>query len=241
MPTWLSIPIILLCLLGGGWMIHWYVVSDPISHEIKVLGEPARPVVQAGGGPNRGPNGGRGAGVPGGLANVPVPHMILEPRNQHWDLRTQTARVDVSLDKGLLATAKVNYHSMAYNNPSHLPEDVRNTLLLTRRLTADTDRTEKLKLSKEQVNKLRSLAFSATNIAMSPADREVLGEQITRVIEATDKDRPAMEPGLYASLDEIAKHSLAPSLQMAVEHVKQINQIMTPDLWKQYTDMGGGK
>src|SRR5437879_4122111 len=36
-PIWASLLVILLCLGGGGWIMHWYVTTDPLTHETKLL------------------------------------------------------------------------------------------------------------------------------------------------------------------------------------------------------------
>src|SRR4051812_49876630 len=44
-PIWASVLVILLCLGGGGWIMHWYVTTDALSHETKIL--PANAVTSA--------------------------------------------------------------------------------------------------------------------------------------------------------------------------------------------------
>ncbi len=59
-PAWLSVIIIILCLGGGGWMMHWYIKTDSLSNETKMV-DPK--LVQAS--PVATPRAGRGEPGPG--------------------------------------------------------------------------------------------------------------------------------------------------------------------------------
>ena len=36
-PVWASLLVIVLCLGGGGWIMHWYVTTDALTHDSKLL------------------------------------------------------------------------------------------------------------------------------------------------------------------------------------------------------------
>ena len=236
LPIWLSIPIILLCLAGGGWIIHWYVVSDPISHDVKVLTDAAKPVAQ----PMRLPVGQGGPANPGGWTcwfgggvngrNRPngTPHVIArDAQNDRWEVKTNTATATTFKDKQGALNVRISY-----NNDSFLPQDIRKTLATTSSLVKT--HAAALNLVDTEKNKLQRLS-NTTEMTATPADRDMLKQEITNYVQAADAQKPVVEQKLYTLLDEVAQRSLAPSIQTATEHVKEIDQIITPEMWQQNT------
>jgi hypothetical protein len=229
LPVWASIPIILLCLLGGGWIIHWYVMSDPLANEEKILGD-APVQAQWNGWPGQGR--GRMNGSNGGARNQR--RSIVDRGDGRWDLRTDEAHVDVSLTNG-----KLNWHIIAYmGNYPFVPEDVKNTLYSARAIVADNARVAALKLTPEQVKRLRGLSSTIT-MAISEADKTQLGADIESYIKATPAERNTLEPKLLQLMDQIAVRSRPGTKKLAEDRAAQINAIVTPEMWKQDAAMGG--
>jgi hypothetical protein len=222
LPTWLSIPIILICLGGGGWIIHWYVMTDPISHESKILGDPPAQVQWP-----AGPGGGRNRGLP--------PRRIQDRTGGRYEAFTEQAHADVTVANG-----KATFHLIAYMNYAFVPDEPKKTIFAARNLIRDATRTAALKLTPNQINKLRGLTWTLTMV-VKPEDKELLGKQLAQYVAAAEKDRPAAEIQALKTLDEIAARSTEATRQEAIDHANQINSIITPDMWKQNTAMGGGK
>ena len=219
MPIWLSVPIILLCLASGGWIIHWYVMTDPVSRDTVLLGQPVsanQPFM------NR--------------VRPPSPQRsMLDKGNGSWALRTDQARADVSV-----ATGKPQFRIITYLNYNFVPDDAKNTIYAARSLVADSERTKALKLSTQQVNKLRQLS-NTINMIVAPSDRDSLGAAVLAYTNSKPADRPALEIKLLQELDDVAQKSMQPTRQQAVDRAKQINAMISPDQWKQNAAMGGAK
>jgi hypothetical protein len=226
MPIWLSIPVILLCLFSGGWIIHWYVMTDPVSHESTILGDP---VAQT-----NWPGAGRIRAV-GATGN---PHRYVRDRgNGLWEVRTDQARAEAVITNGKPVFRTITY--MAY---PFVPDDVKNTIFAARGLMTDPDRTAALKLTPQQIKQLKQLsAPAAITMAVTPADRAELGNAIEAYVSANAPQRTALETKVLQTLDEVANKSTVATRLQAVERAQQINAIITPDMWKQNAAMGGAK
>jgi hypothetical protein len=233
LPTWASIPIILLCLFGGVWIIHWYVMSDPLSHESKILGDaPVQAQWQTAWQGGQGGPGGRGRNNGGPGANQ---RRYIRSRNDgNWDIRTEQARVDVSLSNG-----KLNWHTITYmGNYSFVPDEVKNTIYSARAIVADNARVAALKLAPDQAKRLRGLSSTIT-MSISDADKAQLGTVVEAYINAKPPERPAQEPKILQLLDQIAQRSIPATKKLAEDRAAQINAMITPEMWKQDAAMGG--
>ena len=244
LPIWMSIPIILISLVAGGWMIKWYVMSDPISHDIKILGDPAKGVAQAGratawpnfNGPGNTGGGGNGAGGAGGNRNRrnTTPHMLLlDAQNERWETKTDMATAISFKDRQGVIQLR-----LLYNSNTFPPRDVSTTLASAAAIARDTHRAEALKLNVGQVKNLQRFSAGSSDMVVAAADKDLFRTEITKYTHATDAERPALEASLYKTLDDVAHRSLAASIQVASEHAKEINQIITPQLWQQNAQLG---
>jgi hypothetical protein len=225
MPTWLSIPIIVLCLLGGGWLIHWYLISDPLSHDVKVFNEPMRNVTDNGKG-NVFSSWLNGAGKKPGKGNG-LPHVIpLDEQKDRWEVKTEVAELIAFNQNGAL-----NVRALYNNSRAVLPKEVYETLSATNELIRDRH-ADALKLTTDQTRRLRTLS-NVNDMTLNPADKKTLEDEMARFIHSSGADRQALEPKLYQSLDQAAKNSIPATVHAATEHAAEINKIMTPELWKQ--------
>jgi hypothetical protein len=222
LPVWLSIPIILVCLGGGGWIIHWYVMTDPISHESKILGDVPPPPA----GQFRGPPGSQGRIRRG-------PSVFYDPNGGNVRIRSEKARADLVVSNG-----KTTFRYAGYQSYAFLSADVMNTLAAADSLEKDQRRTEALKLDVHAVNKLRGLAQNP-QMALSQADKDSLAALATQYV-SNQKDRPAIEEKIIAQLDQYADRYQDATRQVGIEHAKQINAIITPEMWKQNAGLGNG-
>ena len=203
MPIWLSIPIILICLFSGGWIIHWYVMTDPISHEGSILGDP---VAQT----NWQMPGGRIRGV----GNNNPRRYVRDLGNGSWELRNDQARAEATTNNGKPAFSIITY--MAYQ---FVPEDVKNTIYAARSLAADADRTTALKLTPQQIKQLRQLS-ATIHMAVAPAARDELSNAMETYVAAKPTERPALEAKVLQALDDVAEKSMPATKQQAVDRVK---------------------
>jgi hypothetical protein len=227
LPIWLSIPIILLCLLCGGWIIHWYVMTDPISHEAKLLGD--APVQTQW---RQGRPGGAGFANRGPVQRRTVQ---LDQANGNMLIRTEKARVTLTV-----ANDKATLRNVAYISYGFLPTDAAATLQKAKTLYPDQKRTEALKLDVHQVGRLRTLSGNYPPMAISPEDRKALVTAADGYI-ANAKNRGALEITLLQQLDDISDRSINATKQAAVDRAAEINKIITPEMWKQDAAGGAGK
>jgi hypothetical protein len=246
LPLWASIPIVLACLAMGGWIISWYVGSRVRADEAHVLGDmPTRPA---------NPSGGGGGGWFAGLRRyVRLQRPSGGERGGErtvYDAGTEQATLTWSVNNngggggpgGGRRPLSLNQVSYGPNERAltFLPEDVRRTVAAARQLaTSDNKAAEALKLTPEQVGKLKQLGgrFSMT---LSDADRTLLLADMAAYVAAP----PAAQEGeaktkLLADLDAVAERSKPATIKTAADRAAKINSIVTPEQWTQYKAMGG--
>jgi hypothetical protein len=219
LPVWLSIPIILVCLVGGGWIIHWYVMTDPISHESRILGDaPAQAAAPQPAPRNRPAARGRS---------------IQQGGSGFWIATTEKARLVVAVENG-----KGSVRNIFYLSATFLPDQAHKTLLAARSLYQDQKRTEAMKLTVQQVGRIRSLSNNL-QMALSTADKQALATAMTGYVSDAP-NRPALEGKVLQLLDEVSDQSMEATKQEAIDHANKINQIITPQMWQLNQQMGGG-
>jgi hypothetical protein len=218
LPPWLSIPIILLCLGGGGYVIHWYVMTDPLSHEAKILGD--APVQM-----QMPPQRNRPNGPP------PNRRFVQERGEGHWRVHTDQATAEFQLDR---ARGKMLFRGASYNgNYSFVPPETADTILRTRVLVSNSARVAAMKLTPDQVKKLTALSVPRMAMNLSTAQRDVLCSLMTQYEQASPADRNTLAAKLELTLDQVAQAATAATAQQEADVAAQINAIITPDQWKQ--------
>lgn len=214
LSVWPSIPIILLCLIGGGWVIHWYVNTAPQPRRSVFSGttavEPAKPVV---------PRNSRGT---------------VTNHQGSWTVRTAAATAEFTLSHGRAAL-----ESAVYNSYSFVPEEARSTIKRARDIAGDNDRANRLGISTPQLRQLIGLTTRIT-MAVSKPDQDLLCAQLQDVAK-TPLDRVSLEAKIEQSLEDIAERSIPATRQMAVDRAAQINAIITPQQWQLNNDIISGK
>jgi hypothetical protein len=219
LPVWLSIPIILLCLGAGGWMIQWYVMNDPIDHSIKVLGDPAKLTnLQPFNRPPGNWNGGGNGGGPRMRPNTQVPSAQF--RNGRWEITTETAMMYTAVD----VHGNVNLR-LRYIKYSFLNDNIKNQLGNVSLLLKNKEKLDTMSLNDAQKKRLAGLSNDPDMVA-SAADKQELKTAVSELIRAADTDRPKLEPNLFKLLDEVAQRSVPATMQAASDHVKEINAIL---------------
>jgi hypothetical protein len=218
MPAWLSIPIILLCLGAGGWMIHWYMVTDALAEEPKILGDaPPPPPAQA---RNR-----------GGWNNL-FGSNVRDQGNGRFAYRAAKANVSVDLTR--------RRANVFYNSYDFAPEmvTVRNTRMLTE--GRDKQIITAMKLTEAQLNQLRGLS-GTPDIPITAQQRADLIAAFTAYQSAKgDQPREQAQEKIKQLVDEIADKSVAATHAEIISRANKINSIITPEQWKINHDMGGG-
>ncbi len=258
-PLWVSIPIILLCLVGGGWVVHLYVKTSPLVHDRSVLGDPptvastVRQAIANGarnftGGGNR--PGNRGGGGGGGAGNPP-PQLT---NGNVYDLRT--AKVHVRFWNGRNGQP-LSFQQAFYTGNDVIPRDVSNTDYLLGELSGNNADRDKLiaamGLTPAQINRLRGVPRAATMV-VADADRNQLTADYVAWRDATARERSATtDKATFATattaalkkLDETADgvgdRSIEPTTKAYAAQAAAINAIVTPDQWDKYKAFGGGR
>jgi len=226
LPDWVSIPIILICLVGGGLIIRWYLLTDPASHESKITAKATTPAKQS--------NPTQGVGGNQRVARK-VRGTVKAGRNGSWSVHVELANADFSVANGKASLGVVVYNSYAF-----VPGSVKSTITGVRTIIYDNDRIALLALSPQQVAELRALNERIT-MNLSSEDRDQLCKAMLAYAQAGERDRPNLEAALEQSLDEVAQRSTTATLQQAQDRAAQINAIITPEMWKLNSSIGNGK
>jgi hypothetical protein len=217
LPAWISIILIVLCLGGGGWIMHWYLMGDPISHESTLLDPSKAAPIQR--------NFRNGNGTP-----VDQPS-VRQVDDSHWVVRVPEATMQVQQFAGKPASIQ----SLIYNVPDFVPQDQRNRLFAARRLVRDNAAASAIGLSEDQIKRLRDLR-SAIGMTTEPADLDKLKELWKQYQTATDKQ--SAEGDLFTGLTVIARKDVDATRDTVTDRANKIKAVLTDDQWKKFEAMG---
>jgi hypothetical protein len=219
----IAIPLIILCLAGGGWMAHWYVSTANLKPESSVLGPPA-----SGGGPVRV---GRNAPV---VDNTP-PISRQDPNGNIWWVHSREAAAQIeSAGKG----QPINVRVVNYNNYGFVPQDQRNAIFAARRIVRDETVAKNLNINADQVQKLRHLT-GTINMVTQPADIDQLKSLWSDYQSAASPaDQTTAQGKLVDALTDIARKSVDTTKAAVADRAAKIKGVLTDDQWKQFDAMG---
>ena len=221
LSPWIAVPLILLCLGGGGWMAHWYISTDQLTHESTVLGSA--------------PN------TPTPRFNRPAPPEAAppiqrqDPNGNIWWVHSREASAMIeSAGKG----QPINIRAVNYNSREFVPQEQYNTLLAGRRIARDTTVAKNLNLTDDQVQKLRRLTGSI-GMATQQADIDLLTSLWAQYQSADQPaDKLAAQSKLVDALSEIARKSVDATKAVVADRAAKIKAVLTDDQWKQFDAMG---
>jgi hypothetical protein len=228
-PVWLTGIVLILCVLGGGWLIRWYS-RDQGTQTVEVpLEDPATLAAAAkfrgplsdyapgrnGRAPNRGDD-----GTPAKVDGV----RSSGNSGNAWIVRAGEATMYVSLDK----------RGQLDLNPSYvrqmLTPEQSQVLLMRRRLLTDAAVREQIKLTDEQLAALKRVD-DFRGMVMDAADKAKLA-QLFQAWRAAQGDKSAPERALVAALADAAKRCAEPTKAFDASRVDQVRKILTPDQLK---------
>jgi hypothetical protein len=236
LPTWMSVPIILLCLIGGGWIIHWYLLTDALADETHILGDATTPAVQAQ--PNRrGPGGGGGGG--GGWNLFGANNGVHASRDgASLILKARKATATASLNEG---KHNLGLHYNDYKGT--FPGDDMHTLEAARLLVQGNDKAmlTAMKLTDDQLHKLRGLSQPPEAVVSPTQKDEILTEFTVWQAAKNDQQKNDASEKLRQIVDDVAAKAVDATKVQIADRAKKINEIVTPEQWKISTQMGGAK
>jgi hypothetical protein len=221
-PIWASLLVIILCLGGGGWIMHWYVMTDALSHESKLLDPVSSPST-----PNPRPTAAQRAAMAAQPANVPA---VRKQDDNLWWVHAPEAAMLVDTHTNPPVIKVINY-----TNYEFVPQDTRNLIISARRIARDDAVAKNLGLGDDQVSKMRGLT-GQIGMVTEPADQDSLKALWTAYDAAQSK--PAAEAALVQGLTAIARKSVDRTKQAASDRAEKIKAVLTADQWTKFNAMG---
>jgi hypothetical protein len=222
LSPWIAVPLILLCLGGGGWMAHWYISTDQLAHESSILGPASNNPPMARN--NRAPV----------VESVP-PIQRQDPNGDIWWIHSREASAMIeSAGKG----QPINVRAVNYNSREFVPQEQYATLLAGRRIARDETVAKNLGLTDDQVQKLRRMT-GTIGMATQQADVDLL-KSLWAEYQAADQpaDKLAVQTKLVEALTEIARKSVDATKAVVADRAAKIKAVLTDDQWKQFDAMG---
>jgi hypothetical protein len=209
---WLTIPVILLCLGGGGWMLHWYINAGDLSPESKLLQVTPADVGRANGEP---------------------------PAIQQQDASTWTVhgREAVVVFARPAAGNPFAMRSLSYVNYQFVPQDQRDRIFAARRLSHDTAVARSVKLTDDQRKQLTHLT-GAIGIIHPASDTAELVKLWTAYDAAPAAGKPAAESALLGGLSRVASKSIDATRNAAAERAGKIKAVLSDEQWKAFDALG---
>jgi hypothetical protein len=219
-PIWASVLVILLCLGGGGWIMHWYVTTDPLSHETKLLDPSVIPATPTRSQPSARMNAVAAAAAPA----------IRKQDDTSWWVHAPEAAMLVDTKSKPPAIKVINY-----TNYEFVPQEDRSRIISARRIARDDAVAKSLDLTPEQVTKMRGLTAQIGMVA-DPADLENL-KNLWTAYDAASNKAPA-ETALVQALTAVARKSVDKTKQAAAERSAKIKAVLTDEQWTKFDAMG---
>jgi hypothetical protein len=225
LSAWIAIPLIIFCLAGGGWMAHWYISTDQLTHESTILDATGSAAsTRAPARNNRTP-----------AADTTPPIGRQDANSNIWWVHSREAAAQIdSAGKGQPITVKaVNYNSYQF-----VPQEQRNMIFAARRIGRDETVAKNLKLTEDQIKQLRSLT-GTIGMSTQQADVDLLSSLWGQYQNADQPaDKLAVQTKLVDALTEIARKSVDPTKAAVADRAAKIKAVLTDDQWKQFDAMG---
>ena len=256
-PLWVSIPVILLCLAGGGWVIHLYVKTSPLVHDRLVVGDPPTAGAQFRNAVAQGAQGARNmfAGNRPPRAGGANPPPQPTGNGNIYSLSTKKAKFQFWTGHD---GQRPGFRQASYSGNGLIPREVTNTdyFLATVLSPNNTDHDKLIAaigLTPAQLTQLRAVP-RVSAMVVADADRTRLTADYVAYQNAVTKERSATTDKatlatatadaltkLEATAEDVAERSAEPMTKAYAAEAEKINAIITPDQWKQFQAFGGGR
>jgi hypothetical protein len=210
---WLTIPVILLCLGGGGWMLHWYINAGDLSPESRLLQVTPTEVGRANG----------------------APPAIQQQDNNSWSVHGREA---VAVFFRPAAGKPFTLRSLSYANYQFVPQDQRDRIFAARRLSHDPAVARSLKMTDDQTRQLRALTGAIGIIHPAAESAELVKLWTSYQSAANPRAKQAAEAALLARLTQIATKNIDPTRSAAADRAKKIKAVLSDSQWKQFDTLG---
>lgn len=227
-PIWLTGVVLILCIVGGGWLVRWYTrepgtlaVNVPLEDQATIAANAkVRSQLSMPGGNPR-------AQRDGGLFSPAVDGVKASGNSgKAWIVRSGDATMYVS--QGRNGQFELN---PSYITQKLTPEQAQ-VLMMRRRLMTDTAMREQIQLTAEQLEALRKVE-DFRGMVIEPTDRAKLASlfQAWRTAPGDATEKP-----LLAALIDVAKRAAGPTQAFDASRVEQVRKIVTPDQVKRFNE-----
>lgn len=224
-PIWASLLVIVLCLGGGGWIMRWYISTDALSHESKILDPGSGPALT-----NFTNRAQPRAAAQAALAAANAPAVRKQDDTSWWVHAPEAAMLIDT--KATPPTIRV----INFTNYEFVPQEDRSRIINARRIARDDAVAKALSLNPEQLTKMRGLT-QQIGMVTEPADQENL-KKLWAEYQAAPAAKGPAEVKLTQALSELARKSVDRTRQAAAERAAKIKSVLTDDQWKQFEAMG---
>jgi hypothetical protein len=218
-PGWASVAVLSACLLGGAWLLWWFVAGSAPRERTVTLKEVPRMARRGGGGGGGGPN-------PIGnmfrqIAQTTYGVIVVKPGE--WRVR---APGDAVMRVVKHAEGRFDYTFYYDRNDLVTPDELK-LLMFRAQVVADADAARAAEITPQQMATFKKLQ-SQTGMAIGPAARdELIGLWETYVL-ADAASKPAAEKPLVARLEALGKQNLAATKQQMSGRAALVKSVLTP-------------
>ncbi len=244
-PIWLTTLAVLLCLGGGTYLIVWFL-NDKQSDPVVITGDKAAEKLK--GAAMRMPGMGFGGGRTGGgqwngggnntRGQIPAPVTrdgVQELRRggtgSAYRARAGNAQMEVNIDSKNREEVDLKYGTL-------LSAEQAEYLMIRYRLVQDSSMQTFLKLTEEQIQKLKNVP-PPEGMKASADEKAQLLELFRKWKSTPDKpssEKAAAEKSLVTALDDIGKKRLDDTRAYAISRVDAVKSALTADQFKLLKD-----
>ena len=220
-PGWVSVAVLAGGLLGGAWLLGWFVAGSAPRERTVTLKEVPRQARRGSGGPS----------VFQTLVQTSTGVLIVKPGE--WQVRAAGGVVMRVLQRGAVAGGAGGFDTHFYYDRIDLVTPAELALLTFRAQVANNDNAARAaSVTPQQLDAFKKLQ-SQTGMLISPAERLEMTELWERYAASSSAEsKSAAEAAMVERLETIGKKNLEPTKQQMSSRAAYVKSLLTADQLK---------
>ena len=220
-PGWVSVAVLSGCLLGGAWLLWWFVAGSAPRERTVTLKEVPRQARRGSGGPSMFQT----------LVQTSTGVLIVKPGE--WQVRAPGSVVMRVLQRDASAGGAGGFDAHFYYDRTDLVTPAELALLTFRAQVANNDNAARAaSVTPQQLETFKKLQ-SQTGMLISAAERLEMTELWEQYVASSSAEsKSAAEAAMVERLETIGKKNLEPTKQQMSSRAAYVKSLLTTDQLK---------